>query len=208
MMCQCALACNTGSECSGAAGDDTNCECDFHASRGSCETSDLATTCPRTCSLRQTVTCPPHDNYPNAIAVGQRRYLDRVTYICSYGYRNDGGVGLRVCDSSGIWRPFGATPICRYDSSLLISCSSMVTAFERWSLPVTSVGILDWSQDINLLECSDMCLRAHGCLYFVHNQGSRKCFLYYNVARAGFRMTESGSVWKKKFHVQPVRYYS
>ncbi|XP_046583690.1 uncharacterized protein LOC124290890 [Haliotis rubra] len=208
MMCYCAQSCNTGAECSVAAGADTDCECDFHASRGSCETSDLATTCPHTCSLRQTVTCPPHEHYPNAIAVGQRRYLDRVTYVCSYGYRNDGDVGLRVCDSSGTWRNASGTPICTYDSSLLIPCSSLVTTFEPWSVPVDKVGILDWRQDINHLECSDMCLRAPGCLYFVHDHGSRKCFLYYNVVRSGFGITETGSVWKKVFHVQPVTYYS
>ncbi|XP_048245350.1 uncharacterized protein LOC124135133 [Haliotis rufescens] len=210
MMCSCAMSCNTASECSAAGeGADTHCQCSFNASRGFCETKDLATTCPHTCSLRQTVTCPPHEPYPNAIPVGRRRYLDRVTYICRHGYRNDGDVGLRVCDASGIWREEGQPPICTYDSSLLVPCPVQVKAFfSRWSTSVDRVGILDSAQDTNLLECSDMCLRVPGCSYLAHDQVTRKCFLYYNVVRSGFKTAEGGSVWKKVFHVLPVTYYS
>ncbi|XP_071102402.1 uncharacterized protein [Haliotis cracherodii] len=204
MMCHCPQSCNTNSMCAGVNATDQTCQCALYAANGQCPF--MASICPYTCDRHEAITCDPPTSYPHAIATGNRRYLDRVVYLCRYGYRNDGNIGLRVCQETGTWKTIqgenGLPPVCVPDEKPQLPCQEPMLAFSLVQEPViSSLSILESTVNNNVAECADRCLRKHGCTHFTYSM--TLCSLYYDVVINVYN-TPSGDMWEKKITIQSL----
>ncbi|XP_071103390.1 uncharacterized protein [Haliotis cracherodii] len=135
--CDCALSCNTPSECDPSSGD-TSCNCRQWASEGKCETNPATVaSCPATCAIRTSaVRCPDPPTVTNAEpnVAGEYKIYQTITFICVPGATltstSSYDKGMKHCATDGTWKNnfyYKTNPVCVQDDPTTTATTTTTT---------------------------------------------------------------------------------